>query len=361
MDGYKRPISDPVFEDRTLYGIDGRNANDIYVCGSSGRIFHYNGSTWEEMYDYDKLNETLYGIWAGPTTVITVGNDGEVASYDGSTWTHAQDGPYQEFNSIWVGSSTDAVAVGDDGMIYRYDGDTWTDEAVGGLEYHVYYGISGTTGNLFISGSGGILLHDSGSGWEFVSDSDVTTEYLYDVWSSGSQAIAVGDDGEAVYYDGSLFSLMTTGTSEDLAAVWGSSPSDVFAVGYNGKIIHYDGNVSKVWEAMDTGLDVELEDVWGTAHNNVYACGGYGLLLHYDGSTWERVQLDAYEWFNAIGGTGEDDIYLVGYDEVFHFDGISWTHLTQMATNHTLHDITCGPDGSTFACGNEGGIIYKAP
>ena len=143
--------------------------------------------------------------------------------------------------------------------------------------------------------------------------------------------------------------------------MWGSSPSDVFAVGHNGTIIHYDGNVSKIWEEMDSGVNIELEDVWGTGPNNVYACGGYGLLLHYDGSTWERVQLDAYQWFDGIGGTGEDDIYLVAGSYVFHYDGTSWSRLTQMATEHTLYDITCGADGATFACGNEGGIIYKAP
>jgi hypothetical protein len=93
----------------------------------------------------------------------------------------------------------------------------------------------------------------------------------------------------------------------------------------------------------------------------VYACGGYGLLLHYDGSTWERIWIDAWQWFNAIGGTGEDDIYLVGSDDVFHFDGTSWVQLVQTAEYQTLYDITCGPDGSTFACGNEGAIIYKAP
>jgi photosystem II stability/assembly factor-like uncharacterized protein len=171
----------------------------------------------------------------------------------------------------------------------------------------------------------------------------------------------VGDDGEIVYYDGSLFSLMTSSTSSVLYGVWGSSPSDVFAVGNNGVILHYDGNVSKVWEEMDSGVTAYLKDVWGTGPSNVYASGAYGLLLHYDGSTWERVWLDTYQWVYAIGGTGEDDIYVTAYEDVFHYDGVSWRQLVQSATYYTLYGIACAADGSVFAAGGNGTIVYKAP
>jgi hypothetical protein len=353
-------ISDPVMAGYTLYQVNGRNENDIYVCASNARVFHFSGSAWEEIADWNDLGGYQYGIWVGPSKAYSVGESGEIASYDGAEWTNVEGGPYSRLESVWAASGTDAVAVGNSGMILRYDGTSWTDEAVGDLDGYNYLGIAGEAGNLFVAGSYGVLLHNSGSGWEYISDTDVTTNYLYDVWGYGSQAIAVGDAGEAVYYDGSLFSLMTSGTTHDLNGVWGSSPSDVFAVGANGIILHYDGNVSKVWEEMDSGVTVELEDVWGTAYNNVYACGGYALL-HYDGDTWERIWLDPYEWLRGIGGTAENDIYLVGNANVFHYDGTSWSRMTQTATYQYLYDVSCGADGSTFACGYEGSIIYKQP
>ena len=40
---------------------------------------------------------------------------------------------------------------------------------------------------------------------------------------------------------------MTSGTTEELNGVWGSSGSDVFAVGYDGLILHYNGSS---WTSM---------------------------------------------------------------------------------------------------------------
>jgi hypothetical protein len=354
-------ISDPLMEGYTLYQISGRSANDIYVAASYSRVFHFNGSAWEEIADYDDLSGYQYAIWAGPSNTYSVGEDGEISTYDGAEWTSAHGGPYEEFESVWVGSSTDAVAVGDNSQLYRYDGTSWYNEGSVTSEFEHYYGVSGETGNLFVSGAWGLLLHNDGSGWADISNSGVTGEYLYDIWSQGGQAIAVGEDGEGVYYDGSMLSLMTTGTTDYLWGVWGSSPTDVFAVGSNGVIIHYDGNVSKVWEHMDSGVTTDFEDVWGTAHDNVYACGLAGTLLHYDGSTWERVWIDVSANLYGIGGTAEDDVYVVSYDDVYHFDGTSWYSMPQTATYQSLYDITCGADGSTFAVGNEGTIVYKQP
>jgi hypothetical protein len=354
-------IIDPVISTNTLYDIHGRAADDIYVAAANARVFHYTGSAWEEVANWDDLDGYQYGIWVGSENAYSVGEEGEIAAYDGAEWTHCDGGPYQTLKSVWAGSSTEAVAVGYGGTIYRYDGDAFVNEGVGDLAQYSYYSISGEAGNLFIAGGAGVLLRDTGSGWEFVSDAGVTTDNLYGVWSSGGQAIAVGEGGRIVHYDGSLLSLMTSGTSDYLSAVWGSSAADVFAVGNNGTIIHYDGNLSKIWEEMDSGVDVEIEDVWGTAHNNVYACGGYGFLLHYDGSTWEQVWIDAYEWFNTIDGTGEDDIYVAGYDDIYHYDGTSWSHVPQRATYQTLNGIGCADDGSVFAVGYSSAILYKQP
>ena len=53
---------------------------------------------------------------------------------------------------------------------------------------------------------------------------------------------AVGNGGTILHYNGTVWSVMTSGTSQDLSGVWGSSGSNVFAVGYDGTILHYDGS-----------------------------------------------------------------------------------------------------------------------
>jgi hypothetical protein len=40
---------------------------------------------------------------------------------------------------------------------------------------------------------------------------------------------------------------MSSGTTERLYGVWGSSGSDVFAVGHNGTILHYGGPPATHW------------------------------------------------------------------------------------------------------------------
>lgn len=55
-----------------------------------------------------------------------------------------------------------------------------------------------------------------------------------------------------------------------LRGVWGASGSDVFAVGEVGTIIHYDGSV---WTSMDSGTTENLKAVWGSSGSDVFAVG----------------------------------------------------------------------------------------
>jgi hypothetical protein len=51
----------------------------------------------------------------------------------------------------------------------------------------------------------------------------------------------VGDYGTILHHEGSDWSVMNSGTTENLYEVWGSSGANVFIVGDNGTILQYDG------------------------------------------------------------------------------------------------------------------------
>jgi hypothetical protein len=89
------------------------------------------------------------------------------------------------------------------------------------------------------------------------------------------------------------WSASTSGTSQDLYDIWGTSSSDIYAVGQSGTILHYDGTV---WSAMTSGTTDELYGVWGSTSSDIYAVGRFGTILHYDGIRYDP----ALRW-NRLG------------------------------------------------------------
>ncbi|MBW1786259.1 MAG: hypothetical protein JRK53_06510, partial [Deltaproteobacteria bacterium] len=55
--------------------------------------------------------------------------------------------------------------------------------------------------------------------------------------------------------------------------IWGASSSNVFAVGELGTILHYNGSK---WSVMSSGTTVTLKSVWGSSGTDVFAVGNFG-------------------------------------------------------------------------------------
>lgn len=102
---------------------------------------------------------------------------------------------------------------------------------------------------------------------------------LRDVWgSSATDVFMVGEKGVIVHFDGAMWTVMDSGTREDLHAVWGLSATDVYAVGDNGTIVHYDGTG---WALSVGPTSVVLHAIWGSSANKVFAVGNAGTILEY--------------------------------------------------------------------------------
>ncbi len=114
------------------------------------------------------------------------------------------------------------------------------------------------------------------SGWAYDSGN------ASDVWVVGAGGIIL----HASAASGGRFANEPSGVTENLNAVWGTSPSDVYAVGNNGTIVHYaaqDGGFG--WSKFDpTHAGCKFQTIWGTAANDFYIGGGGGAncgVLHY--------------------------------------------------------------------------------
>ena len=80
---------------------------------------------------------------------------------------------------------------------------------------------------------------------------------------------------------------MTSGTTNSLNGIWGSSSSNVFAVGSGGTILKYNGTS---WSSMTSGTTNQLNSVWGSSGTNVFAVGIGGTILKS-----QRHQLEFYD------------------------------------------------------------------
>jgi formylglycine-generating enzyme required for sulfatase activity len=183
-----------------------------------------------------------------------------------------------------------------------------------------------------------------------------TTNDLRGVWgSSGGDVFAVGDGGTVVHYDGTDWSAMGWSTPQHLYDVWGSSGSDVFAVGTGGAIVHYDGTG---WSVMSSGTSQYLSGVWGSSSSDVYAVGQAGTILHYDGTAWSPMSSGTTAWLNDVWGSGGSDVFAVGMGgTILHYDGTAWSAMSSDTWNG-LYGVWGSFGADVFVVGESGTILH---
>lgn len=119
--------------------------------------------------------------------------------------------------------------------------------------------------------------------WENPLPFDVN---LNAIWGFSSDNLwAVGDSGQILHWDGTVWALTSSGTSRNLSSVWGASPTDVWAVGDAGTLLHFDGTS---WTTTPTpgGSTANLSVVRGSSASDVWVVGMMGTIFRYNGSTW---------------------------------------------------------------------------
>ncbi len=174
-----------------------------------------------------------------------------------------------------------------------------------------------------------------------------TTQNLKGIWgSSASDVFAVGLGGTILHFDGSTWSAMASGTTADLHAIWGAAANDVFAVGGNfpnGTILHYNGSA---WSAMTSGTTGPLRGVWGSSASDVFAVGDGYTIVHYDGSTWVPMTSFGSASLYGIWGSSASDVFATGTAAILnqtqgiagyrsfieHYDGSAWTTMAETTT-----------------------------
>ena len=212
-------------------------------------------------------------------------------------------------------------------------------------------------------GGGGAILHYDGSSWSLVASG--TTSSLKAVWgSSANDVYAVGENGTILHYDGESWSEMNYSTSESLSDLWGSSSTDIFVVGSSGTIIHYDGNS---WSEMISTENKYLNGIWGSSSTDVFAVGSAwnsetnttaAFILHYDGFTWREKTSNISGFLDDVWGSSANDVYVVGENgTILHYDGSTWNPMDSGITS-SLFSIWGSSSTDIFAVGDFGIILH---
>ena len=142
---------------------------------------------------------------------------------------------------------------------------------------------------------------------------------------------------------------------EDL---WGSSPTSLWAAGTG--LFHWDGQWQKVQGVPDRPFDA----VWGVGDHDVWAVGWEGAF-HWDGNTWQKLPapiLPSHFRFNDVWASGPDDVWVAGYLDgggrgtILHFDGDSWT--VSVSGLPEVRDLWGASSGDIWTLGETGTIYH---
>jgi len=303
---------------------EGSASSLFSATGQITLVLHYDGTSWTRSLTTENFGISLSNGWAAsPSVAFAVGSGCAFplpVKYDNGVWNGLD--TCQHLNvtiySLWGTAPNDVwgVEAGAQGRIsdphlawvYHYDGSNWTVSYTDSSVSLIAVGTRSTDDVIAVGLHGKIVRH-AGSQWS--PQTSGTSNDLLAVWGdpNSSSVFAVGAAGTVVRYDGTAWGTQTSGTTAALRGVWGSSATDVFAVGDNGTILHFDG---ASWTAQSSGTTQNLRAVWGSTPSSVFAVGAGGTVLRYNGTAWSAQSTGFNMDFTDVWGSSGSDVFISG-------------------------------------------------
>jgi len=193
-------------------------------------------------------------------------------------------------------------------------------------------------------------------GW-WLPQSSGSTENLRAIWAADATNLwAVGDNGTILKGDGTNWTAQTSGTTEHFRSVWGSSATSVWAVGDAGTILFFNGTS---WAAQTSGTTNALRGVWGSSGTNIFAVGDGGIILRStNGTSWTAQTSGISTRLRAVHGSGASNVWAVGDSGVIRFwNGTVWGAQTSGVTTQ-LNAVFAMNSTNIWAVGT-GGVVRK--
>ena len=221
--------------------------------------------------------------------------------------------------------------------------------------------------NVWAVGFGGVdggpgTEHWNGSSWKLASApassgsfrlevTAVSTDGIDDAWAVGTGYSDSLDRGETVaeHWNGTAWKVVPTpspgvGIHDELAGVHVFSATSAWAVGYDSPTSDSNGPIVMRWNGTSWALvttpapaGTVLNAVGGTSDHDVWVVGG-GLIEHWNGSTWAlSLQTSRKLFFHGVSAFSPTNAFVVGYDDsnpesfravTERWNGTSWKSVT---------------------------------
>lgn len=219
-----------------LYAVSAVSASNIWAVGTSGKIYHYNGTTWTEFADKGSITLRSIRMLSVGDGWLT-GTSGKIYRWNGTTWNEFTDTGNQTWASLHMLSSINGWVAGSSGQIYRWNGTTWALQSdTGNQTWNALAFVSATDG--WMAGSGGEIYRWNGSTWTFYTNTGRQTWNALHMFSATDGWLA-GTSGEIYRWNGSTWSLHTDTGAQIWNALAFVSATDGWAVGDGGSIFSY--------------------------------------------------------------------------------------------------------------------------
>lgn len=369
----------------------------VYFVGDGGKInqFDYNVSPQPLLNSGTSAN--LYGIWgdADNNDLWAVGQNGTIIHRQRAAMTPAIIATGAALSCVWTNNPADAWAAGVQGRVMHYDGNSWSDTPgvpIYDVSIHALWSFDGT--QVWTVGNNGFIASRVGA--SYLADFSYSgTATLYALSGSAlNDAWCVGSNGTILHWDGSTWSLVDSGTSNDLYGVCAYNRSLAYAVGQEGVILKWDGGTWKP-QHSPTALDLTaiscagavpvavgaggvivrsvgglqwsvdlspvVTDLTGIALENTgqgWAVGETGTLLRYDGTSWNIVTPPVVADFTAIWELPNGHVSVVGKSgHIIFYNGATWATQASGVT-YDLQAVWGASDTAIYAAGTNSPTLF---
>ncbi len=322
-----------------FYGASILPDGTAWICGDSGKIFHYDGSGWTEF--SSSTSATLKDVeffdedhgWA-------VGLFGTVRVWNGSYWQYTSAQTSRFLRKVSASSAQCAWAVGDLGTIIRWNGSGFQLES------------TPTTANLFgvaavdddeawAVGEAGVILHRLNGTWTLAEYPELPIiEFRSIEWNAPGDIWITGRYGFIAHFNGSVWERF------DQDQLGGLDVNDVTIMPATGSII-LAGERGRIWEYNGSEFIFMGPPSPTTFHrlrpdndNRLWAAGEDGALFNTDGISWNSIQTGNSDDYFDLDIIAEDNIWVAGGGSdgtcvkwtVCHFNGSDWRIYSESST-----------------------------